>query len=188
MKRSKRGIALIVMGFLLLLLAFGWVLYNEMEDRQAGTKAEALLMELKQTQAVQKSDAPVMVGEAPFCGTVLIEKLELELPIFDEWSMTHLAEAPCRYAGSIKDGNLVIAAHNYRNHFGTLHRLQEGDAVVLVDNAGTRHEYKVMEKSTLDGTAVADMVSGDWDLTLFTCTKGGKQRVTVRCEKVVKFG
>jgi sortase A len=32
-------------------------------------------------------------------------------------------------------------------------------------------------------TAVEEMISGDWDLTLFTCTIGGATRVTIRCEK-----
>ena len=30
---------------------------------------------------------------------------------------------------------------------------------------------------------VDDMTSGQWPLTLFTCTYGGASRVTVRCEK-----
>ena len=30
-------------------------------------------------------------------------------------------------------------------------------------------------------TSVQEMTDGDWDLTLFTCTVGGKSRVTVRC-------
>lgn len=188
MRRSKRGIALIIFGILLLLFAFGWLLHNELEDRRAGARAESILTELKQKEQSQPTENAVLVGDEPFCGRVLIEKLNLELPVFDRWSMTHLAEAPCRYSGSIADENLVIAAHNYRNHFGSLHRLQEGDAVVLVDNTGIRHHFTVMEKSTLDGTAVEDMVSGNWDLTLFTCTKGGKQRVTIRCEKGEKIG
>jgi len=37
---------------------------------------------------------------------------------------------------------------------------------------------------TLQPTAVEEMCSGDWDLTLFTCTLGGKFRVTVRCDRV----
>ena len=30
-------------------------------------------------------------------------------------------------------------------------------------------------------------LEGDWDLTLFTCTVGGKARVTVRCDKVTDY-
>ena len=28
------------------------------------------------------------------------------------------------------------------------------------------------------------MVTGDWDLTLFTCDEGGGRRVAVRCNRV----
>ena len=28
---------------------------------------------------------------------------------------------------------------------------------------------------------VEDMITGDWDLTLFTCTPGGQLRIAVRC-------
>ena len=38
----------------------------------------------------------------------------------------------------------------------------------------------------LDHTAVEDMISGEYDLTLFTCTYGGENRVTVRCDRVVE--
>ena len=31
------------------------------------------------------------------------------------------------------------------------------------------------------------MLSGDWDLTLFTCTIGGQTRVTIRLERVEVF-
>lgn len=33
-------------------------------------------------------------------------------------------------------------------------------------------------------TAGKEMTSGKWDLTLFTCTAGGRKQVTVRCERV----
>ena len=40
-----------------------------------------------------------------------------------------------------------------------------------------------MEIETLKPRAIEEMDSGEWDLTLFTCTIGGSYRVTVRCEK-----
>ena len=33
----------------------------------------------------------------------------------------------------------------------------------------------------MDSTAIEEMVTGDWDLTLFTCTLSGQTRFTVRC-------
>ena len=44
--------------------------------------------------------------------------------------------------------------------------------------------YEVVGKDVLEPTAVEEMTSGDFDLTLFTCTYGGEFRVTVYCDKV----
>ena len=33
----------------------------------------------------------------------------------------------------------------------------------------------------IPATAPEEMESGDWDLTLFTCTVGGRTRDTIRC-------
>ena len=46
---------------------------------------------------------------------------------------------------------------------------------------GNRFIYAVSGTEQLPGTAIEEMESGDWDLTLFTCTIGGAARVTVRC-------
>ena len=43
--------------------------------------------------------------------------------------------------------------------------------------------YEVSLVEQLERTAIEEMESGDWDLTLFTCTVGGAARVTVRCQR-----
>ena len=43
--------------------------------------------------------------------------------------------------------------------------------------------YEVSRVEQLERTAIEEMESGDWDLTLFTCTVGGAARVTVRCQQ-----
>ena len=108
----------------------------------------------------------------------------LELPVLSQWSYPNLRIAPCRYQGSAYTDDLVIAAHNYTSHFGNLKNLQEGDTVILTDMDDNVFTYKVALRETLMPTAVEEMSSGDWDLTLFTCTLGGSYRVTVRCERV----
>lgn len=116
-----------------------------------------------------------------YIGVLKIPVLSLELPIISEWSYPRLRIAPCRYAGSAYLNNMVIAAHDYYSHFGRLKSMSQGDEVIFTDMDGNVFRYEVAELETLSSTAVEEMTSGDWDLTLFTCTVGGQSRVTVRC-------
>ena len=77
----------------------------------------------------------------------------------------------------------MIMAHNYRTHFGKIRRMKAGDLVTFTDMDGATHEYQVVALEVLGGTAVEEMTSGEYDLTLFTCTYGGENRVTVRCDR-----
>ena len=47
-------------------------------------------------------------------------------------------------------------------------------------------KYEVAAVDILAPTDVEDMTAGDYDLTLFTCTYGGKSRVTVRCQRAAE--
>ncbi|MCD8119184.1 MAG: sortase [Lachnospiraceae bacterium] len=83
--------------------------------------------------------------------------------------------------------DLIICGHNYDRHFGKLKNLEPGDEITFTDVLGNVFSYEVSETVILKPTAVeemADQESGDWDLTLFTCTLGGRTRVTVRCMRV----
>ena len=116
-----------------------------------------------------------------YIGVLKIPVLSLELPIISEWSYPSLRIAPCRYAGSAYLNNMVIAAHNYYSHFGYLKNLSQGDEITFTDMDGNFFRYEVAALETLSPFAIEEMTSGDWDLTLFTCTVGGQYRVTVRC-------
>ena len=118
-----------------------------------------------------------------YIGTLTIPALGLELPIVSAWSDALLDLAPCRYTGSAYLGDLIIAGHNYRRHFGPLGRIAPGDRVTFTDVDGNVFAYNVAEIQILKPTAIEDMLSEEWDLSLFTCTLGGQTRLTVRCEK-----
>ena len=118
-----------------------------------------------------------------YIGKLDIPGLRLSLPVIKEWSYPGLKRAPCCYTGSIYKDNMVIAGHNYPRHFGSLKKLHQGDEVIFTDIDGNVFNYEVLEVEILEPTAIEEMVSGDWDLTLFTCTVGGQSRVTVRCGK-----
>ena len=116
-----------------------------------------------------------------YIGVLEIPSLNLELPVISQWSYPNLRIAPCRYSGSAYSGGLVIAAHNYDSHFGRLKTLQTDDEVIFTDIDGNTFTYKVAVMEILEPLATEEMKSEEWDLSLFTCTIGGRSRVTVRC-------
>ena len=122
------------------------------------------------------------LGDISCIGILEIPALDLQLPVISEWSYPALRLAPCRYTGSAYKGDLVIAAHNYQTHFGRLKTLSTGSEVIFTDAVGNRFVYQVAVIEALTPWSVEDMTSGEWPLSLFTCTLDSQNRVTVRCE------
>ena len=132
-------------------------------------------------------DMPVVnVDGNDYVGYIAVPELDLELPVLSEWSYPNLKISPCRYRGTVYKGDLVLCAHNYTSHFGNLKTLQPGAVITFTDMDGYVFTYRVVELEVLRPSDVGDMITGDWDLTLFTCTVGGRTRMTVRCELVTE--
>lgn len=189
-------------GLLLITAALLLLVYNLWDEYRASAAASQVLEQLPEPVQTPAFPAKPEEQEIPdhvlnpdmemptadidgnlYIGTLDIPVLGLSLPVMSEWSYPKLKIAPCRYAGTAYQGNFVIAAHNYRTHFGTLGNLSAGDRVTFTDVNGTLFSYDVAEVQILNPAAVEEMVSDDWDLSLFTCTLGGKTRLTVRCDK-----
>jgi len=126
----------------------------------------------------------VNINGTDIIGQVRIDSLGLDLSVANSWDTQAAKKTPCRYTGSAYQGDMIICGHNYKSHFGELSTLEAGDDVVFTDMDGNVFDYQVTEIETLSGTAVDEINEGEWDLTLFTCTPGGKNRVVVRCTEV----
>ena len=151
------------------------------------TNTAALLEEVEIPDYLLNPDMEMPVENIDgidYIGVLRIPTLELELPIISEWSYQKLKIAPCRYSGSAYQDDLIIAAHNYNSHFGNLKNLREGDTATFTDMDGNVFTYEMVELQILQPTDIEGMESGEWDLTLFTCTIGGSSRVTARFERV----
>lgn len=187
---KKSGVILISLGAVLILAALLLFLYNRGEDRRAGQEAESLLEDAR--SAISANAASEEPQEEPaeeitydYAGVIAIPDLSLELPVIDQWSYARLKVAPCRQSGAAADGDLVIAAHNYKSHFGYLDRLQPGASVIFTDMEGTVYRYAVEEIRRLepeDAEDVSSVFSSEYPLVLYTCTPGGKARVAVFCQ------
>lgn len=192
------GKMFIAAGLCCMVLAGALVAYNEVESAQAAGQAREILAQVEPLAV--KVDIPDMVPdyeldpqrELPeqeidgraYIGYVEIESLGIELPVLSNAEEDGLSVAPGRYEGSPYTGDMIIAGHNYRSQFGPIGRLQKGDAVRFTDMDGNEFNYEVSALETINKYDIAGMKAGDWDLTLFTCTLGGQDRVTVRCVEV----
>ena len=191
---KHKGKGLIFTGLLLIAAALfltGYNLFDQMRAQRSAAQAAAQLTE--QLPQISQTDVPdylltpemempvETIDGVDYVGVLRIPSLALELPVISQWSYPLLKIAPCRYSGSAYQNNLVLCAHNYASHFGNLKSLHIGDAVTFTDMDGNLFAYQVAELETLPPQATEEMESGDWDLTLFTCTVGGQSRVTVRC-------
>lgn len=124
-----------------------------------------------------------MINGYPYIGYLSIPDLDLELPVMSNWNTQRLTISPCRFTGTVKGEDLVIMAHNYKSHFGKLSTLTEGAAVTFIDMDSSVWNYEVVAIDVLAAEEVEEMTSGEYDLTLFTCTTNRTHRVTIRCNK-----
>ena len=205
--RRVVGVCCIILGLCCLITSVGFIVYNYWEEENAqnasknilqdvqknildNTRKESVLGESIQDKFEEKNvDIPQemlteKVGDYDCIGVLSIPVLELELPVLTDWSYAKLKIAPCHYFGSYYEKDFVIAAHNYQSHFGRLSELQPNDIILFTDISGTSYCYEVVLLETLPGNATEEMITSGFDLSLYTCTPGGANRVTVRCNTV----
>lgn len=137
-------------------------------------------------EAVQRSyEMPtVRIHGYDYIGYITIPAIKLELPVMADWDYVRLKIAPCRHLGSYKSGDLIIAGHNFERHFGNIYKLGHGDLLILTTADGKLRTYLCTQVLIIEPTEIDRMQAGDWDLTLYTCTYGGRHRITVRFTEV----
>lgn len=199
-----------ILGVLLMAGAFGFHYMNRQEDIEAQMAVREVVPQLVErisenaepeaecesellpqlqvpVELLTEEDKAMTEAEIDgymYIGYISIPEQELELPVMSTWSYPQLKIAPCRYSGSVRGEDMVLMAHNYVSHFGKLSNLELGSKVWFTDMEGTVTAYEVVGKDLLPPTAVDEMTAGDFDLTLFTCTYSGTNRITVYCDMV----
>ena len=198
---------IIGLGCCCIIAAAALTLYNQQTAKRAADEAERLsasFFELLEAATPAPDDdeprtdefiaenvseaegepASVDVGEYKVCGSISIPALGIELAVISDWSYANLNISACRYRGAA-DGQLMVMAHNYNKHFGRLSTLSAGDTAQFIGVDGTVYSYEVIAMETLAGNQLRELIAGeDWDMTLFTCTYGGENRVVARLRLV----
>lgn len=199
--KNKYSLILIITGTALILSALFLCIYNIIEDKNSGEKAEKILNNLKNEIVVSETDSSAddffsrfeqndnkkiqtkEIDGSTFIGYLTMPTIDLELPVMSEWSYDKLSSSPCRYKGSAEDKDLIIAAHNYSSHFRNIANLYSGDIFYFTTVEGKVYEYMVTNTEQINGSDINSMIDDpdeSWDISLFTCTLDGRNRITVR--------
>ena len=205
--RRKGWTAVTVLGVALLAAAAALAMWNVHADREAAQSRDSVLMKIAAAMPETKpqpepgpyeepsAEPEVSSGEEvqmptvpidgrSYMGVIDFPTLGRELPVLGSYDLPSLKVAPAVYSGTPATGDLVICGHNYRSHFGPLNRLEPGNEVFLKTMDGVVYRYKVSATEIVSPVAVEDVTNGDWDLTIFTCTLGGRTRFVVRCDPI----
>ena len=120
-----------------------------------------------------------------------IPKINIEYPVLSATSDALLFVSLNKYWGPQPNevGNYCIVGHYYENGkmFGKLHKLKNGDKAELTDLSGNTLKYQVYNKYVVEPTdtrCTSQLTNGRKELTLITCTNGGKQRLVVKLRQV----
>ena len=174
----KRAAVFIIIGCMLLASSAVLFIYNEVGSFRAAEESMEILSSLEEEML---SDTPGTIDEYEgvmptrlvnginMVGVVSVPSVGIEIPVAAEWSYKNLKKSACRYSGTAKNGRLGKA--------------EMGDEVQFLDVNGTLYVYKITDKEILGKYELDRLTDNDSDLTLFTCTYGGKKRVVVRCQK-----
>ena len=194
---NKISKVFISIGIILITSSILLIIYNNYEEKKAGLNSkEALSLikdnleennidnQIKFVKANNQEMKTIQINNYDYIGTINIPVLNLELPVMSECDYTRLDIAPCRYYGSIYTNDLIICAHSYKTHFKYLDKLKQKDIIIFTDVDNNNYIYEVLEVEILSPTSVSEMINNDFDLTLYTCTNDGKNRITIRCNKV----
>lgn len=188
------GSTMIRFGVLMVAGALALFWWNLWQDWTAGDAAAGALVQLREELPDDTGEAfedgkereltVVDIDGYGYIGYLSIPDLELVLPVMSEWDYDRLKISPCLYYGSVYTNDMVVCAHNYDRHFGRLKNLTAGAKIIFTDMDGGVWTYEAASVMTYQPTDVEKMISGDYELMLFTCTYGGKTRVAVGCTLV----
>ncbi len=134
-------------------------------------------------------DMPKKIGEYKVIGKIEIPKIKIEKYILEKTNEETLKKSVTKICGPNinRTGNFCIAGHNYKNTFGKISKLQNGDIINLTDTFNRTISYKVyniQKVSPKEVECLSQNTNGEREVTLVTCTLGAVKRVIVKAVEV----
>ena len=169
-----------LLGIALIAGAVGLMIMNQQEDMQAQVQSQQMLELIHQEiEEVRKNQENAPSEPDP------LENTPVELLTEADLAMTEKVIKGHAYIGYLSmpdlQMQLPVMAH-YTNQKLQIAPCKYSGSLRGKDLVIMAHSFK----DSLDAYAVEEMVAGEYDLTLFTCTKDRQHRLTIRCNLIEK--
>lgn len=178
----------ITLGLLLIIVSSIFITRDKIIEYEAGKTSKEILYAINNNDYEIKTNKEKMdtitIDGYDYIGSISIPAININLPVLDTWDYTRLNIAPCLYYGQLYTKNMIICGHSYKNHFKYLSNLKQGDYIIFTDVSEKKYLYEVEEILVLSSTNIDEMINNNFDLTLYTCTSDGLNRLTVRCNLI----
>lgn len=187
----KRNWILRILGILLILLSAGILLVSLGNAANARKEAAQIVDQIQiglpeRTAGMQDTYSamgmPVyQVNGKDFSAVIEIPAFGVKLPVFDRWDPETVRRYPCRFAGTVYDGTLVIGGADQQGQFDFLDQLEIGTVITVTDMTGAVFTYTV-DRVGRSRTAEAEkLMDSGVDLTLFVRDAYSLEYILVRC-------
>ena len=212
-KKKKMYKVQFIMSVIFVFLFSGWYVYSEVQKNACEAVSQDILNDISMDNTISdkplvvalddtevvENNAQVLDGKYTdeygntytYESILSIPSLGIEYPVLSETSEELLKISINKFwRGSPNSvGNYCIVGHNYKSGkmFGKLSQMKSGDTIKLTDLSGKTLEYKVYDRYVVDPENVActsQITNGLKEVTLITCTNGGKQRLIIKCREV----
>lgn len=194
-----------LIGSLILLIIFGWLIYN-IYDIYQETKIKDYSEEtVEENQEIQenviaeekKIEEPINLELVPkkykgytVSANLKIDKLDIDTCVLEDCSKQAMEVAIAKYFGPEPNevGNYCIAGHNYitKNMFSELRKLEIGDTFTLTDNSHGIIEYVIYDKYKAkpeQTQALSQKTNGEKHVTLITCSDYSTKRIIIKAKE-----
>lgn len=179
-KRIKKVIAMSIIAIIIIvaIIATYFVARNNKEkakiDEVMETYSDNSVQERLDKEEISTTDDMLLkIDGETVLGVIKIDKINFEGLIYEGTMLDTLDKGVGHFEHSpFFQGNVCLAAHNYKKYWAKLHTLKDGDLITYTSFLGTK-QYKVNNVKQISETDWSLLQNTDKNiLTLITCVKG----------------
>ena len=179
--KNKISKILITMGLLIIIGSLILITYSKYMENKALSSFE---------EKIERQEVITEVNPGDEIRIIEIKSVNLKNVIVESTDKKYLNHHVCHFENSAmpgEDGNFALAGHSstyyYNQVFNELHKVKIGDEIII-KTINDEFTYTITETIVVesDEIEVLDQDMTKKEITLVTCTNGGKQRFIVKGE------